>query len=215
MLVITAGMTAFYSFRQIFLSFHGEDRHTPLGFHPHEMYKFVLVAMSPLAVLAVITGWFMGGYKEFIYKIGEGVQYNMSEHTHHLATYLGLIVIFFAVSGIVLAYLKYARTGEHAWKRDEAKEEGFFYKLLKNQYYVPKFYEEFITKPYAIISEVFWTKVDLKIVDATVDNIAKFLYSAGDKTRSMQTGNLSNYLNWMAIGGVLLLVIAAISAMIA
>jgi NADH-quinone oxidoreductase subunit L len=215
MLVITAGMTAFYSFRQIFLSFHGEDRHTPLGFHPHEMYKFVLVAMSPLAVLAVITGWFMGAYKEFIYKIGEGVQYNMSEHTHHLATYLGLIVIFFAVSGIVLAYLKYARTGEHAWKRDEAKEEGFFYKLLKNQYYVPKFYEEFITKPYAIISEVFWTKVDLKIVDATVDNIAKFLYSAGDKTRSMQTGNLSNYLNWMAIGGVLLLVIAAISAMIA
>ena len=215
MLVITAGMTAFYSFRQIFLSFHGEDRHTPLGFHPHEMYKFVLVAMSPLAVLAVITGWFMGAYKEFIYKIGEGVQYDMSEHTHHLATYLGLIVIFFAVSGIVLAYLKYARTGEHAWKRDEAKEEGFFYKLLKNQYYVPKFYEEFITKPYAIISEVFWTKVDLKIVDATVDNIAKFLYSAGDKTRSMQTGNLSNYLNWMAIGGVLLLVIAAISAMIA
>jgi len=214
MLVITAGMTAFYSFRQIFLSFHGEDRHTPLGFHPHEMYKFVLVAMSPLAVLAVITGWFMGGYKAFIYKIGEGVHYDMSEHTHHLATYLGLIVIFFAVAGIVLAYLKYARTGEHAWKRDEAKEEGFFYKLLKNQYYVPKFYEEFITKPYAIISEVFWTKVDLKIVDATVDNIAKFLYSAGDKTRSMQTGNLSNYLNWMAIGGVLLLVIAAISAMI-
>ncbi|PTB87942.1 NADH-quinone oxidoreductase subunit L [cyanobacterium G8-9] len=214
MLVITAGMTAFYSFRQIFLSFHGEDRHTALGFHPHEMYKFVLVAMSPLAVLAIITGWFMGSYKAFIYQIGEGVHYEMSEHTHHLATYLGLIVIFFAVSGIVLAYLKYARTGEHAWKRDESKEQGFFYKLLKNQYYVPKFYEEFITKPYAMVSEVFWTKIDLKIVDATVDNIAKFLYGAGDKTRAMQTGNLSNYLNWMAVGGVILLAIAAISAMI-
>jgi NADH-quinone oxidoreductase subunit L len=214
MLVITAGMTAFYSFRQVFLSFHGEDRHTPLGFHPHEMYRFVLVAMSPLAVLAIITGWFMGAYKGFIYQIGEGVQYEMSEHTHHLATYLGLIVIFFAVSGIALAYLKYARTGEHAFKRDEEKENGFFYKLLKNQYYVPKFYEEFITKPYMMISEKFWTQVDLKIVDATVDNIAKFLYSTGDKTRSMQTGNLSNYLNWMAVGAVLLLVIAAISAMI-
>ena len=214
MLVITAGMTAFYSFRQIFLSFHGEDRHTALGFHPHEMYKFVLVAMSPLAVLAIITGWFMGAYKGFIYQLGEGVQYEMSEHTHHLATYLGLIVIFFAVSGIVIAYLKYARTGEKAWKRNEEVEQGFFYKLLKNQYYVPKFYEEFITKPYAMISEVFWTKVDLKIVDATVDNIAKFFYSTGDKTRAMQTGNLSNYLNWMAFGGVLLLVIAAISAMI-
>jgi NADH-quinone oxidoreductase subunit L len=207
-------MTAFYSFRQIFLSFHGEDRHTPLGFHPHEMYKFVLVAMSPLAVLAVITGWFMGSYKEFIYKIGDSVQYDMSEHTHHLATYLGLIVIFFAVSGIVLAYFKYARTGVKAFKRSEEVENGFFYKLLKNQYYVPKFYEEFITKPYMMVSEIFWEKVDLKIVDATVDNIAKALYKTGDATRSMQTGNLSNYLNWMAIGGVILLVIAAISAML-
>ncbi len=211
MLVVTAGMTAFYSFRQIFMTFHGEDRHTPLGFHPHEMYKFVLIAMSPLAVLATITGWYMKEYEAFITKLLP--HYEMSEHTHHLASWLGLIVIFFAVSGIVLAYLKYARTGEHAWKRDEEKEQGFFYKLLKNQYYVPKFYEEFITKPYAIVSDIFWEKVDLKIVDATVDNIAKALYKTGDSTRSMQTGNLSNYLNWMAVGGVILLVIAAISAM--
>ena len=213
MLVITAGMTAFYSFRQVFLSFHGEDRHTALGFHPHEMYKFVLVAMFPLAVLALITGWFMSSYKEFIYKIGESVQYDMSEHTHHLAMYLALMVIFIVLASITFAYLKYARTGEKAWKRDEEKEQGFFYKLLINQYYVPKFYEEFITKPYRMISEKFWTDVDLKIVDATVDNIAKFFYSTGDKTRAMQTGNLSNYLNWMAVGGVILLVIAAISAM--
>ena len=213
MLVITAGMTAFYSFRQVFLSFHGEDRHTALGFHPHEMYKFVLVSMFPLAVLALITGWFMSSYKEFIYKIGESVQYEMSEHTHHLAMYLALMVIFIVLASITFAYLNYARTGEKAWKRDEEKEQGFFYKLLINQYYVPKFYEEFITKPYRMISEKFWTDVDLKIVDATVDNIAKFFYSTGDKTRAMQTGNLSNYLNWMAVGGVILLVIAAISAM--
>ncbi len=214
MLVITAGMTAFYSFRQVFLTFYGEDRHTALGFHPHEMYKFVLIAMAPLAVLAFITGYFMDEYKAFIYQIGESVQYEMSEHTHHLAVYLGALVVFVAVLAIVFAYFKYARTGVHAFKRDAEKEDSFIYKLLKNQYYVPKFYEEFITKPYMMISEVFWEKVDLKIVDATVDNIAKFLYKTGDKTRSMQTGNLSNYLNWMAVGSVILLVVAAISAMI-
>jgi len=211
MLVITAGMTAFYSFRQVFLTFYGEDRHTALGFHPHEMYKFVLIAMAPLAVLATITGWFMSQYKAFITNLLP--HYDMSEHTHHLATWLGLIVIFVAVSGIVLAYLKYARTGAKAWKRDEEAEDGFLYKLLKNQYYVPKFYEEFITKPYMILSEIFWQKIDLKIVDATVDNIAKALYKSGDATRSMQTGNLSHYLNWMAVGSVILLAIAAISAM--
>ena len=212
-LVITAAMTAFYSFRQVFLSFHGEDRHTPLGFHPHEMYKFVLVAMFPLAVLALITGWFMSSYKEFIYQIGKSVQYEMSDHTHHLAIYLALMVIFIVLASITFAYLKYARTGEKAWKRDEEVENGFFYKLLINQYYVPKFYEEFISKPYRMVSEKFWTEVDLKIVDASVDGIAKFFYYTGDKTRSMQTGNLSNYLNWMAVGGVILLGVAAISAM--
>ena len=212
-LVITAAMTAFYSFRQVFLSFHGEDRHTPLGFHPHEMYKFVLVAMFPLAVLALITGWFMSSYKEFIYQIGKSVQYEMSDHTHHLAIYLALMVIFIVLASITFAYLKYARTGEKAWKRDEEVENGFFYKLLINQYYIPKFYEEFISKPYRMVSEKFWTEVDLKIVDASVDGIAKFFYYTGDKTRSMQTGNLSNYLNWMAVGGVILLGVAAISAM--
>ena len=213
MLVITAGMTAFYSFRQVFLTFHGEDRHTPLGFHPHEMYKFVLMAMFPLSVLAFITGWFMSTYKGFIYGIGENVQYEMSEHTHHLAPYLGALVVIIAVSAILFAYFKYARKGEKAFKRDEKVENGFIYKLLQNQYYVPKFYEEFITKPYRMVSEKLWTEVDLKIVDGTVDNIAKFFYKTGDKTRAMQTGNLSNYLNWMAVGGVILLGIAVISAM--
>ncbi len=212
-LVVTAGMTAFYSFRQIFLTFHGEDRHTALGFHPHEMYKFVLVAMSPLAVLAVITGWFMKDYEEFITELLPA--YEMSEHTHHLTAYLGLIVLAFAISGIVLAYFKYARTGKNAFKQDANVEQGFIFKLLKNQYYVPAIYERFITEPYKVISGILWTSVDVKIVDATVDGIAKFLYTSGDKTRSMQTGNLSNYLNWMAVGGVILLVVAVISAMIA
>ncbi len=212
MLVLTAGMTAFYSFRQIFLSFHGEERYKAFGFHPHEMYKFVLVAMSPLAALAISAGWFMDDFKEFVYK---GIpEYEMSHHTHHIAWLLGLLVVVVALSGIILAYYKYARTGAKAFKRDEKVEESFIYKLLKNQYYVPKFYEEFLTKPYAMISEKLWTTVDMKIVDASVDGIAKFLYKTGDSSRKMQTGNLSHYLNWMAVGSVALLLVAAISAML-
>jgi len=210
MLVATAGMTAFYSFRQVFLTFHGEDRHTPLGFHPHEMYKFVLVAMSPLAVLAVIAGFAKESYHAFITKLVP--DYVMSDATHHVAIYLIILVMAIVIASITLAYFKYARTGDKAFKRDEKVESGVVYQLLKNQYYVPKLYEEMITKPYTMISEKFWNHVDMKIVDATVDGIAKFFYVSGDKTRGMQTGNLSNYLNWMAVGGVLLLIVAAISA---
>ena len=206
-LVLTAGMTAFYSFRQVFLTFHGEERYDKSAIHPHDMYKFVLIAMSPLAILAVVAGFGMGSFEHFVTKLLPA--YHMSEHTHHIAWLLGLVVLVVAVGGIALAYRKYG----NGLKRDEKCENTFIYKLLANQYYIPQFYEEFISKPYAMISDHMWKDVDMKIVDATVDGIAKFLYSSGDGTRKMQTGNLSNYLNWMAVGSVILLVIAAISAM--
>ncbi len=209
MLVFTAGLTAFYSFRQVFLTFEGEERYKPLGFHPHEMYKYVLVALSPLAILAVITGWFQGSFHEFIISLLP--EYEMSHHTHHLAGKLGLIVLAFAVAGIIIAYFKYARRGEKAFKQDEKVENGFVYKLLINQYYVPYFYVEYIVKPYKIISEKFWA-IDKAVVDGTVDMIAKVIYTTGDKTRRIQNGNLSSYLNWMGAGTLLLILAAAISA---
>ncbi len=205
-LVITAGMTAFYSFRQVFLTFEGDERYKKYGIHPHEMYGYVLVAMSPLAILAMVAGFGMKGFEHFVTKLLP--DYHMSEHTHHIAWFLGLVVLAFAVSGILLAYKKYY----HGLKRDEQLENSWYYRLLANQYYIPVLYDEFIAKPYAMISNAMWTKVDMKIVDATVDGIAKFLYKTGDTSRKMQTGNLSNYLNWMAVGAVLLLVVAAISA---
>ncbi len=207
-LVVTAGMTAFYSFRQVFLTFWGDERYKQYGIHPHEMYKFVLVAMSPLAVLAIIAGFFQPWFHEFITTLLP--DYEMSHHTHELILVLTAIVLAFAVGGIALAYKMYAK----GLKRDPKVENSFIYRLLANQYYIPQLYEEMISKPYAMISEALWQKVDLKIVDATVDTIAKFFYYTGDGVRKMQTGNLSNYLNWMAVGGVALLVVAALSAVI-
>jgi len=98
-------------------------------------------------------------------------------------------------------------------KRDYRVEDSPLYQLLANQYYIPLMYERYITKPYAELSDTLWNKVDVKIVDAIVDGIAQFIYSSGDKSRKIQTGNLSNYLNWMAMGAVVLLVIAAFSAL--
>ncbi|MFT7823815.1 MAG: NADH-quinone oxidoreductase subunit L [Sulfurimonas sp.] len=207
-LVVTAGMTAFYSFRQVFLTFHGKERFDQNEIHPHEMYKFVLIAMSPLAILAVIAGFFKGGFETFVTKLLPA--YHMSEHTHHMVWVLTAIVMAFAIGGILIAYKKY----NAGLERDEKLESSFIYKLLANQYYIPKFYEEFITKPYAMISEKMWKEVDLKVVDRTVDGIAHFLYKSGDVSRRMQSGNLSHYLNWMAVGAVILLLAAAIAAMI-
>jgi len=176
------------------------------------MYKFVLIAMSPLALLAMIAGFFQEEFNSFITTSLEIMpNYEMSHHTHELASYLGLIVLVFAIGGILLAYKKYS----NSLVRNEKVENGFIYKLLKNQYYIPAFYSEFISKPYASISTMLWKSVDMKIVDATVDGIANIFYKGGDNSRKMQTGNLSHYLNWMAVGLVLMLLVATIYALIA
>ncbi len=210
-LVITAGMTAFYSFRQVFFTFHGEERYKALGFHPHDMYKYVLVAMAPLAILAISFGWFMDSYHEFITRLLP--DYEMSHTTHHWAWLLGSIVIVLAVTGIVIAYKKYARTGANAWKRDEEFEQSFLYRLVANQYYVPHFYDQFIVQPYKIASEKFW-EIDKAVVDGFVDFIGKASYKTGDVSRRMQNGNLSSYLNWMGVGTLILVLIATISSVI-
>lgn len=182
-----------------------------LGFNPHEMYKYVLIAMSPLAVLAIITGYFQKEYEHFVTALLPS--YHMSDHTHHIAWILGALVVIVATTGIVIAYKKYAGKGSNAWKRDEKVESSFIYKLLINQYYVPYAYDRFIVQPYIVAADKFW-ELDKKIVDGTVDMIARVIYKTGDKSRAMQTGNLSTYLNWMGAGALLLIVAAAISAVI-
>ncbi|MDD2358162.1 MAG: NADH-quinone oxidoreductase subunit L [Thiovulaceae bacterium] len=201
-LLLTAGLTAFYSFRLVALIFHGEERYKVFGFHPHEAYKFVLIAMSPLALLAVIAGSFKSTYFEMVTKILPNTEY----HIHSEVTEWTMIIgtQLFVILAIFFAYKKYINfKGEN-----KEFEKRLVYKVLINQYYVPYFYEEYITKPYRELSTIFWKKVDLKVVDATVDCIANGIYKAGENTRDMQNGSLSSMLRWMVAGTVILLSLA-------
>ena len=206
-LLVTAGLTAFYSFRLVALIFHGEERYKLFGIHPHEAYKYMLVAMSPLLILAVIAGSMQHTFFEFVEEALHAMHYHI-----HSAVVVWIMTIgtqAFVIAMIVYAYKKYARKGIKVPDGTSEVEQSFAYKLLFNQYYIPYFYEEYLVKPYRELSEVFWKRVDLKIVDATVDGIAKVLYATGSGTRGMQNGNLSTMLRWMVVGLVILLVIAA------
>jgi NADH-quinone oxidoreductase subunit L len=83
----------------------------------------------------------------------------------------------------------------------------FCYKLLANQYYLPHFWEAAVTKPYGKLSEFSWKELDLKIIDAIVDGIAKGIYGGGEAGTSMQSGNLSKALKWMGIGIFILIIL--------
>lgn len=199
-LFIGAAMTAFYSFRLVMLVFFGEKVHKKLGFHPHEAYPFMIYALSPLGLLAIVAGFFEHSFHEFTTQL-------LSNYEFHLDHSVGLVLILatsaLALSGIGFAIYKYTRGGfSPKW------ENTWLYKLLFNQYYIPKLYEFVIQKPLYNVSKFAWQKIDLKIVDTTVDFIAKTFYASGEQTRKMQSGNLSSMLRWMISGIVILLILA-------
>ncbi|MDD2828233.1 MAG: NADH-quinone oxidoreductase subunit L [Sulfuricurvum sp.] len=202
-LLLTAGLTAFYSFRLVALIFHGDERHLEHGIHPHEAYNFMLFAMAPLAVLAVIAGMvFKTPYYLMVSELLPAMTYHI--HNHMTFWIMTIGTQLFVIGAITYAYKKYAK----AVKVDKKVESGFFYQLLFNQYYIPKIYDEVFSKPYLRLSKIAWKQFDLKIVDATVDGIANLIYQTGENTHTMQNGNLSSMLRWMVIGLVVLLVLA-------
>ncbi len=203
MLWIGAGMTAFYSFRLVMLVFFGEEKYKNYVFHPHEAKAFMLWAMAPLALFATFGGFsehkFFHFVTEFLPKFEPEIE------PHFMSYILVVITLGIAISGILYAVYKYSTGGF-----SKEVEEYPIYKLLINQYYIPDFYNRCIVKPYMIISEFLWQKIDVAVVDMSVDAIAKVLYKGGDKARVMQSGNLSNMLRLMVFGLLVLLLLAVI-----
>lgn len=200
---ITAGLTAFYSFRLVMKIFFGEQNYSNEEFHPHEAKNFVIAAMIPLAVLAVIAGWFEHSFVEFVTKTLP--TWEPENLTHSTEWILILVTSAIAIGGVLFAVFKYKNGGfSKSW------EETAIYKLLINQYYVPKFYEVFVSKPYHAICVWTWKVIEIKIIDSSVDGIAHFVNKLGVKARTIQSGNLSSSLRLMALGLIFGLIFALV-----
>jgi NADH-quinone oxidoreductase subunit L len=199
-LFIGAGMTAFYSFRLIMMVFFGDKVYKKLGFHPHETYPFVLWTLLPLGILSTIAGFFEHPFEEFTTRLLSKYEFHMAH-----ATEVGLIflTLTFVILVVLATIYKYGRGGFS--KQIETMP---IYILLKNQYFIPQIYEKMIFRPYYVLSRFAWKQIDVKIIDFTVDLIAKTLSLLGQKSRKMQSGNLSDMLRWMVVGIVVLLALA-------
>ncbi len=205
-LLITAGLTAFYSFRLIMRIFFSTPVYKEYDFHPHETYPFVIAAMIPLALLAIIAGWFEHSFVQMVTKTLPTWEANISHQTAYILIALTSAI---AIFGILFAVFKYKNGGFcKAW------EEKAIYKLLSNQYYIPLFYDKVICKAYYSLSKFAFKIVDLKIVDATVDLIARVVYKTGENSTPLQSGNLSHALKVMAVGVAFILLLSATLAFI-
>ncbi|ELP9120343.1 NADH-quinone oxidoreductase subunit L [Campylobacter lari] len=157
-LLIAAFMTAFYSFRLLMLVFFTPKRHEE---HPHEASKIALLAMSPLALLAIIAGFFEHSFMEFV-----------SQNLAFIDGQNSLVMVLAsaaAVLGVLLAVIAYWKN----WFKPSLSKTSI-YKLLFNEYYIPRFYHQFIVSKYALFCE-FLRKADKEILDTLVDSVAFFL----------------------------------------
>ena len=186
---VAAFMTAFYMFRLIFMTFHGEmrvDHHARE--HIHESPPTMTVPLVILAVLSVIGGVIPGFPPEggWIHRflapslakmpagghaMDQGVRLMNAAtdgggHSGPAAVYLIILAIAISLGGIALAWLMYVKDTE-APRRLYRRMPGIYY-LLLGKYYIDEIYQACIVEPTYKLMRGLWT-FDAKVVDGAVN----------------------------------------------
>lgn len=208
--VLTAGLTGFYIFRGVFLTFQGEPRDHSL--HPHESPVVMTLPLILLACLAVIGGFvglpaFAGGnwFTEFLAPVfgGEGAAIAPS-----LEWVLIAISTLAGVSGIGMAYWFYVRSP--SIPTSLGRYYGGVYSVLVHKYYVDDLYEAALARPARWIASFFWQTGDKRIIDGIADGSARTLGRGGQLLSRIETGLARRYALAMLVGVVVILAILAI-----
>ncbi len=214
---ITAGLTAFYMFRALFMTFHGKSRLTPeLEKHVHESSAKMTRPLMVLAVFAVLAGYLSlprawGGGEAFDHYLapvfGPSEQVLRLASTHHAeGLSAGMLMVFSIIAaglGILLAFWFYMKSTDIPGRL--AERFSIAYRILIRKYYVDEFYEWLIVRPIKWTSEnVFWRIMDAGAIDHVgVEGTAEVTSGAGGLLRRVQSGNLRSYAAWVLLGAVL------------
>ncbi|HEY7218263.1 MAG TPA: NADH-quinone oxidoreductase subunit L [Candidatus Binatia bacterium] len=207
--VITAGMTAFYMFRQLFMVFHGEcraDDHRKA--HLHESPAVMTVPLVILAIGSIFAGWL--GAPEYLWGsrwdqwlsalFGSAEAHHGSVSAEILVTLLTLIVV---AGGIYFAYVKYGRTGSGAEPQEAPG--SALYGLSLNKYYVDEIYDYLFVRPFTTCSRFFAEFIDPWVIDGTVNGAAALARGLSQVWRGLQTGNVQHYATGLLVGTLALL----------
>ena len=198
--ILTAGLTAFYSFRLVFVAFWGESRVDPHhADHVHEQPLVVTAPLVVLAVLSIATGYL--GIPEFLQQAFPGSE--GAGHHGAAATGVMLAATLAGVLGIAAAYVVYVKSPDapdRLMNRWQA-----LYRGSLNKWYVDEAYDKAFVNPTFTLADRMWKKVDVAIIDNAVNGVARGFAWWGWMARLIQTGETQNYALSMAMGAVIIL----------
>ncbi len=206
--IITAGLTAFYTFRAYFLTFWGEPRippeafahhhgHAAHGSTPHlEAPPVMTVPLMILAVFAVGVGFVVGPmthwFGDFLTRT-PGLPIVQLELNWPMMGVSSLV----ALGGIGLAWLMYVRQPGLAGQLANAAPK--LYQLSLNKFHIDELYDTFILKPLAGFT-AFIRIFDLYVLDGLVDLIGHIPRAIGFRFRPVQNGLVQFYALAMVLG---------------
>ncbi len=218
-LALAALMTAFYTMRQISMTFLGKPR-TALAAHAHESNGFMTVPLVLLAVMAVAVGW--SGIPDFFLGT-EGIFYNFFHHyvgaeyyelfnelyaldlvAHKIEplewTWVPIIAsVAVALGGLFLGWLVYARRPLEAGQEDPlVKTLGPLHVFLNHKWYWDELYHTAFYRPTVWFSEkVVYEFVDKGIIDGILHLIARTFYVIGGGLKWFEETVISGGVDWM------------------
>jgi NADH-quinone oxidoreductase subunit L len=198
--LLGAFLTAYYTFRLIFIILRPEDIQDETDTHHDHGHGGYWLMGGPLILLGAITvilGFFEGSLEEYF----KGQQFIQSTGgSHH--TWLPFTALGSAGAGVVLAWFEYGRRG--------ASRIGFVEKiaplnnLFAERWYIDRFYRRFLDVfIYGVVSRGF-TNNDNKVIDGGIDGLSKGTVATGRVVSFLHLGMIQYRLLTMFVVLVLL-----------
>ncbi len=221
---VVAGVfiTALYSFRLFFMTFHGKQRmDVETWKHLHEAPAVVTVPLVVLAIPSVILGAFLIGPMLFGDYFGSAIYVSsagghdvlavMGEDYHGIGGFLlhsikHPMVLLLMSSGIFVAWLCYIKFPDIPGKL--VSKIGFIHKILLNKYGFDDFNQAVFAKGSRGIGQLLWQIGDINIIDGFfVNGTARSVRVFSSVVRHVQSGYLYHYAFAMIIGLLVLLAV--------
>jgi NADH-quinone oxidoreductase subunit L len=205
---VGAFITAFYMFRAVFMTFHGEARFDHHHVHPHESPPLMTIPLMVLALLSVVGGFVGFPIIEGANKFKEFLAPAITPLVHeiHAPVWFEITMMIFsmavAASGIFLAYKMYIKQPELPEKVTEKFPSA--YDVVYNKYYVDEIYDAAVVEPIKQGSDFLWHGVDEKVVDGAVNGSAGVIAWLSGHLRKLETGFVQNYALAILLGAVLI-----------
>jgi NADH-quinone oxidoreductase subunit L len=218
-----AFFTPFYTFRLIFLTFHGkyrgghhEEEHGHGSSHGehhfHESPKVMTIPLMFLAVGAVAAGWFgippiLGGgahFAEFLKPVVGHPEFHGTHAEEWSVMALSVILVFIGLGLAAFLYLKRTDLPEKISKKFVA-----IYDILYHKYYIDELYNFIFIRPtFWIASKVLVGFTDAKIIEGIVNGVPRLIGKFSGILRKVQTGRVHHYAIIMAAGAFFIIALA-------